>query len=167
MDKNHMILRQSNKHCILYAAAMILDEEPVVLAKELNFIGDKELWPSSKPPANLRGYHESEVISVALKRGVALVHFASQPFLRGRTVVPLMLDSIEVQERFMAAITGRRAIICGAPSEVTHAVAWDGGQIYDPAAGAPYSLDSFRWPIKFAMVAYQIESNQKINLKKT
>ncbi len=150
-----MILRRSNKQCLLYAAAMILDEEPIDLADEMDFVGDKIMWPDATPPANLRGYHDSEIIDTALRRNVALVHYTPNPYLRGDTTIQLY-EYKKQTARFLAALKDRKAILRGNPTAVSHAVAWDGSKIFDPSSNVPYRLGEARWPIQYALIAFQI-----------
>jgi|TARA_R110000824_G_scaffold44833_4_gene130190 hypothetical protein len=134
---------------------MILDEKPIDLADEMDFIGDKIMWPSATPPANLRGYHDSEIIDIALRRGVALVHYTPNPYLRGDTMIQLY-EYKKQMVRFLSVLSDRRAILRGNPTAVSHAVAWDGSKIFDPSRNVPCRMSEISWSIQYALIAFPI-----------
>ena len=153
-----MKLHRSKKHCLLCAAAMVLDVHPYELEEAFEFVGDKVAWPESPFPNNLRGYHESEIIATAISMGVALVRYMPNPCIKGATVIPIYTED---QQRtiFTSLMTGRRAIIILRVSDgATHAVAWDGEWVHDPARATPYRMEKLRHQPLYVLLAFKINN---------
>lgn len=126
--------------CLLYAAAMVLDEDPKVLIKEIGHNGLDIWWPELKDSSRYRGFHIQEIIDLCLTRQKCLVPIdifgrsAPSGHPQGWKLVP----GID-KERFENHIDGAIGILIGE----THSAAWNGYEVYDPN-GVIYSIDSFQ-----------------------
>lgn len=125
---------------------MLLDEAPSVLCNEMGHNG-QEIWWKIPGPEGFRGHHIQEIQDCFLRRGKALAKIDLYPRSAPSTVPQayrLVWTMQEAEERFEGIITNRPAILIGqAPfTQVGHAVAWDGKQVYDPN-GRVYEIDQF------------------------
>ena len=145
------LLKQLTPSCVLYSAAMMLNEEPENLAKEIGHDGMERWWPDLPSPSCFRGVSVQEIQDVCFARGLGLVHIHAFPCI-APIVAPLedkpLFDMGRATERFLKMVHGKVGMFLGqAPSGVLHAVAWDGHKCFDPN-GRMYGLSDF--PVKEA-----------------
>jgi len=125
-------LRQVGDSCLLYSAAMLLDETPARLIKELGHDGKRQPWEGNTTMMN---YHIEEIVDIALKRGLALIEISARPANRNVDNAPgiLVWSPEKSDARFLDYITTYPSIIiCYTPQGGKHAVACDMEKIYDP-----------------------------------
>ncbi len=125
------LLKMRGNDCLLYSAAMILDEDPRTLEKEIGHDGSAIWWPQVKLPYSHRGYHIQEIIDCCIKRGFGLVPIEAHPCSASYlapTDIKILSPPDQAMERFQRLIANRRGILLGK----RHACAWDGSQVYDP-----------------------------------
>lgn len=139
------MLKMLTHSCVLYSAAMLLNEEPQNLAKEIGHDGLAVRWPEQTGAARLQGISMQEIQDVCIGRGFGLVKIDALPYAtpaEGIEAKPVY-SLEEAQARFNKIITDRRGILIGqTASGMMHAVAWDGHQCYDPV-GRVYPTPSF------------------------
>ena len=119
-------LKKDHKsHCLLYSFAMVTDIDPDVFIKELGVTGTEKVFSGSEPLC-CRSFHIVELVVVAYKYGVYMLHI---PQLLGLTnqdgTENIIFQSPEID------ITGKRAVICTR----VHAYAWDGSRLINPDTG--------------------------------
>lgn len=130
------LLKQVSNDCLLYAAAMLLDEEPIRLAAEIGHDGKEKLWPELAVPRCYRGYHIEEIIDCFIRRGKTLtpIHpeLISSPYDDGKKAASI-LKYEEAQARFNTYMGNFDAILI-VQTNFGHAVAWNHaeGLVYDP-----------------------------------
>lgn len=133
------LLRMKTGHrCFIYSAAMLLDETPETLMKELGHDGMIIAWPDLQSPKCFRGVHIQEVQDLCLRRGklLAAVEIAPRIGYDSHHWTRIYNDDRETP-RFLGAISGRPGLITGvyqntALPQDNHCVAWDGERIFDP-----------------------------------
>lgn len=131
------LLKQKGHKCVLYAAAMVLDETAELLEFEIGHDGQKVIYPDLPEPACLRGFHMQEILDCFVRRGYGLMFVELMPRSgpQGRPdLYHTIFDEDKAQNRFLELINGRTAILIGANPETggNHAYAWDGHKVYDP-----------------------------------
>jgi len=123
------LLKMSGHDCLLYSAAMILDESPDTLEKEIGHDGKEVWWPEVADPFCRRGIHIQEILDLCIKRGYVLYPVELMPASAARGCSPkAILQETAAILRFKRIINGQKGILITA----THAVAWDGQIIFDP-----------------------------------
>jgi len=143
---------QKGPHCLLYAAATVLDVPPDVLRTEIGYSGNEEWWPEAKFPANIRSFHIQEINECFIRRGMILSLIERFP----RTA-PAGMESAwklinkqeELNKRFFEHLNRGTGILIGPkPSGMKHAVAWDGEKIYDTTPPEGKIVDLNNCPIE-------------------
>lgn len=139
------LLKQKGNRCVLYAVAMLLEEDPVTLIKEIGHDGTDVRFPSLEPPRCYRGIHIQEVIDCCIRRGYGLTPIEPLPRSCPQGTShhwELIYDAPE--SRFAAAVEGRKGLILGkAENGGNHAFAWDGKMVYDPNGAKKQLTDIF------------------------
>lgn len=134
-------LKQKGNQCMVTSLAMILDEDPEDLLKEIGHDGMKEAWPELLGNFRCVGHHPDEFQDVCFKRGLALAMIELNPMsapsahCAPHCVYP---EGTQREQRFRFLIKGRRAILA---FRSAHAMAWDGHKVHDPAVGKVYDLE--------------------------
>lgn len=128
---------QKGPHCLLYAAATILDMPPDALRTEIGYSGNEEWWPEAKFPASIRSFHIQEINDCFMKRGLSLSLIERFPRMApaGLENQWKLMDAEEkLEERFQKCLQqNMKAILLGLkPSGLRHAVAFENGIVYDP-----------------------------------
>lgn len=131
--------------CLLYSAAMILEETPSTLKNEIGHSGLKIWWKFERGNMRYRGHHIQEIINCCIKRNRGLMpidylpNMSPRPGIKGR----LIEDSNYLLRRFKNITKNKRGILIGkSKSGINHACAWDGKKVYDPN-GQIYDIDDF------------------------
>lgn len=132
--------------CLLYSAAMVLDEKPHVLESEIGHDGQEHWWRLPGPSAK-RGHHIQELQDCAIARGKGFVRVELFPRSAPEHMDQawrLIFDQETAQRRFKNHVKGRRGILIGRGpySDLGHACAWTGKDVYDPN-GLSYPLENF------------------------
>jgi len=150
-----LLNQRSKPQCMLYAGAMLLDEDPETLISEIGHDGLERVWKDLHMPACLRGFHIQELLDCCMRRGLGLmlVELLPRSGAQGSTLWRKVFPTDNMaQTRFSAAIQGRPGIFVGkAASGGNHAVAWDGENIYDPN-GRIYGVDEFHFKEAWLLV---------------
>lgn len=141
------LLKQPNDSCLLYSAAMVLDELPKRLIREIGHDGQTVWWPKLSKSFQIRSFNIQEIIDCFIRRGLGLMPIYLYPCNVppvGMAQPKMVWDAHECDARFMNRIENVEAIITGQriTSQVPHAVAWDGKKIYDPM-GKIYGIEDF------------------------
>lgn len=129
------LLKSHSGLCLLYSAAMLLDEEPDILAKEIGWNGKEIWWPNLAGVKRHRTHHIQEIIDCCLSRGFGLTKIELLPTISpGIPSKPRMIFTGEkALNRLVAALENQKAILVGqTEGGITHAWAWDGKKVYDP-----------------------------------
>ncbi len=139
------ILKSHSGLCLLYSAAMLLDERPETLAKEIGWSGREIWWPNLAGTRRHRTHHIQEMIDCCLRRGFGLMKIELLSTITpGIPSKPRMIYNGEkALTRFLLAIENQKGILVGeTEGGIMHACAWDGKKIYDPR-GMIRDLDEF------------------------
>ena len=141
------LLKQPNDSCLLYAAAMVLDEPPEKLIREIGHDGQSVWWAELSKSFQIRSFNIQEIIDCFIHRGLGLmpIHLYPCNVPPVGMVKPRMVwDAKKCDARFINLIENVEAIITGQRKDslVSHAVAWDGKKVYDPM-GMIYEIDKF------------------------
>ena len=141
------LLKQHSDSCLLYAAAMVLDEPPEILIREIGHDGQEIWWPELSKSFQKRSFNIQEIIDCFIHRGFGLMPIHIYPCNVppvGMVQPKMVWDQSKCEKRFLNLIDGQEGIITGQRegSLVPHAVAWDGHKIYDPM-GMIYEIDKF------------------------
>jgi hypothetical protein len=121
--------------CLIYSAAMVMNEDPQRLIEEIGHDGMDIWWPQLKSPMCYRGHSISEVIDVSLTRGYRPVRVVAMPY---QSPSPSMghlakLTYPDYEQRFIRLLDDQAAILIGmTPENLGHAWAWDGHHVFDP-----------------------------------
>lgn len=149
------LLKMQTPSCTLYSAAMLLDEEPENLIKELGHDGLEVWWPDQHGPGKYRGVHIQEIQDICASRGFALSLIEAYPMSipnEGASPKPVFKMG-EASERLVKALHNRLALLIGqGAGRYMHACAWDGKRVFDPQ-GRTYELDNFRIREAWILVA--------------
>lgn len=123
------LLKMAGHDCLLYSAAMVLDESPAILEKEIGHDGSEVWWPEKPQPFCRRGIHIQEILDCFIRRGKGLIPVDLMPASAPVGGKPKAIWDVEKAIiRFKTYISGREAILITA----SHAIAWDGSKVFDP-----------------------------------
>jgi len=139
------LLTQVGDNCLVYAAAMILDENPDTLIEEIGHDGQEIWWPERTGVTRKRGIHIQEIIDCVHARGKALMPIDLFPCCAPDIdAEPKEIwDRGHCMSRFKNMIAFRRGILIGlSESGAGHACAWDGQTVFDPR-GFTCKLEDF------------------------
>lgn len=147
---------QKGNFCLLYATAMLLDETPERLIKDLGHNGKRQPWLPNDPIEI--NFNIQEIVDLALRRGIALVEIDACPAnanIDGQPGIPIW-EKEKWVARFMQYITSYKSLIrCRYHNRHRdHIVACDGEMIYDPI-GRILDFDTFfqKYVVECAYVA--------------
>ena len=131
------LLKQNGHKCVLYSAAMVLEENPITLQNEIGHDGQEVIYPDLSEPACLKGFHIQEILHCFLNRGkgLMLVELMPRSGPQGRSDLwHTIFDEDKAIDRFYKLIDGKKAILIGKNPETggNHAYAWDGEKVFDP-----------------------------------
>ena len=135
---------QVGNTCIIASLAMVWTVKFEDVIRLLGHDGLEPTFPESKYPE--RGIHSQEIMDTAYKAGFAMVIIQAAPVhgpqdgKGSRT-----LDTQKLMDyRFNKYLENRNSVLIGENIKgVSHAVAYDGKQVLDPAIPVPYELDKF------------------------
>lgn len=118
------LIKMKKPQCMIYATAMLIDEKPSKIIKELGHDGSK-------------GVHIQEILHILAQRGLYLSPVEPLAILDGRRVYSL--DPIRVYDYLKI----HDALLIG--NKPRHAVAWDSrsNKCYDPN-GLIYDINKFQ-----------------------
>lgn len=153
----YVMPREVKTGCLLYAFAMVLEEEPSRLISEIGHDGMDCIWPELKEPFCYKGFHIQELIDCAIRRGKSVTNIDGLPaslpppnaylHLRVHNIAPHMVfEHQEAKERFKRHIDERIGVLYGRIANgTTHAWAWDGLSAHDPRSGqGTFRLDDLK-----------------------
>ena len=135
--------------CLLVAFAMAIDESYQDLINEIGHDGSEKIWPEVNEPYCRRAFHPQELIDCCFSRGFTVIEIEKYPKLR-----PMYFDFLKIHtvfnndkatSRYHKYIQTFPGVLIG-PS---HAVAWDGLQLYDPKG---YTIPSFDSHLFFGII---------------
>jgi hypothetical protein len=131
------LLKQSKPQCLLYAFAMILDEDPEILVQEIGHDGLEIINPLASGARKFRGHHHQELIDCCMRRGKTVTCIEVMPQLYDFGIIFTEAEAHERLQIFMNHFSG---VLIG---EI-HALAWDHKEqrTYDPN-GVIRSVDDF------------------------
>jgi hypothetical protein len=126
--------------CVLYSAAMLLDMHPLELENKLGNSGLEVVFPKATGRRRLRSHHIQEIIWIASLQGKGFVPYYREVALeQGDELLVIPEGTRWIKS---ALKTRLPAMLCTS----SHAMAWDGKQIYDPMRGikeiTPELIDS-------------------------
>jgi len=143
--------------CLLYSAAMLLNEPASFLVEELGHDGMEVWWPELDDHRKFRGHSMQEMIDIFLKRGFTLTPIQSFPMQSPGSCIEARPTFEEYAERFYKHIAKKRAILIGRTQRGNgHAWAWDGYQVFDPRGSMPNIHDL---AVSEAWVMHSIKSD--------
>lgn len=126
------LITQPNDQCLLYAAAMLLNEDPEKLKEEIGHDGMEIWWPDVLGKYCFRNFHIQEIQDCCLSRGFGLVLIEKNPCSKTLTKpvdIKIIHSLEEAAKRFYKSIKNNPGLLI----TLQHACAWDGqGKIYDP-----------------------------------
>lgn len=126
--------------CLIYSIAMVLDKDPEEVIEGLGTDGLDVIWPELPLPLCLRGVHIQEMVDYCLDNGHAVVEITGLPTIQPHGHPEC--DELSVFEapegRLEQRLVGNKAIL----TSYTHACAWDGSMVHDPAGGI-YDIELF------------------------
>ena len=148
---------QKGAHCLLYAAATILDVAPDLLRSEIGYSGNEVWWPEAKFPANLRSFHIQEINECFMSRGMALSLRERYPRYAPDGLEhqwKLINDREVLDEKLNACLQQvRTAILIGVkPSGTRHALVWHDNLIYDPTPPNGNICELEKLPYDFGII---------------
>ena len=126
-----------NNTCLLTAFAMAMDVDQTLLLEHIGTDPNEILWPELLEPQCFRGHHIQEMMTAAFTLGFTITEVQVRPCFAqiGTTkIVPLLIgDGLNRMRHYLRATQGVIRLR-------THAVAWDGEMVYDPA-GTMYRIE--------------------------
>ncbi len=127
-------LVMNKPQCLLYSAAMILNEHPVDLIKEIGHDGMEIWWPEFHDHRQFRSHSMQEMIDIFLSRGKTLTPIQTFPMQSPLNMPEKAKPTFEeYAARFYAHVARKKAILIGKTScGKGHAWAWDGYHAHDP-----------------------------------
>lgn len=137
------LLTQTKPQCLLYSLAMLLDETPEAIIKELGHDGMDVWWPEYDDQRRYRSHTMQEAQDVCITRGKALACIQACPTQApdGRADIAKMTYE-DNESRFLSILYCRPGMLIGESKGGGHACAWDGWNVYDPN-GSIYDLNDF------------------------
>lgn len=137
------LLTMDKPLCLLYSAAMVLDEEPEALISEIGHDGMEIWWPEFKDDRQYRAHNISEIIDCCFRRNKALMPIQGQPLQAPPGGEPRPTYDFPIK-RFLDYLFNRRAIMIGQTALGNgHAWAWDGTHHYDPRGEVSADFSGF------------------------
>lgn len=145
--KIYVMPKEMKAGCLLYAWAMILEEEPKILIGEIGHDGMACIWPDLKEPYCYQGFHIQELIDCAIRRGKSVTNIDGLPaslpppnaylHLKAHNIGPHMVfEHAVAKQRFKQHVDERIGVLYGRVANgTTHAWAWDGLTAHDPRSG--------------------------------
>jgi len=125
-------LKQTKPQCLLFAFAMVLEEEPQTLINEIGHDGLDVWWPEASGAFRHRGFHIQELVDCSVKRHYAAICIDSYPGLCN----PSGDGGEAIYSRDQAEMRMQTYLnkFDGVIVTESHAVAWDHteGACYDP-----------------------------------
>lgn len=142
------LLKMNNHQCVLYSAAMLLDESPEVLVSEIGHDGLQIVHKDAPPPYNIKGITIQEILDCCVRRGLGLITYQAQP----NTIcqwgsVPVYTNRQTKIKRLVEAMDCHPGLI----QNHNHTMAWDGERVYDPN-GRIYEIESVQIKSFFRLV---------------
>ena len=137
------LIKQQGYTCVIASLAMVWKLEYDAVVKLIGHDGQKKVFMESDRPQV--GIHSQEVLDAAMKRGYAMVVIQYYPVQgpqdgKGSKVV---WTNDECYTRLRDYLINKHSVLIGMNKYGrTHAVAFDGLQVYDPDAGI-YSIADF------------------------
>jgi hypothetical protein len=130
--------RQPNRwSCLPTAFAMALDIPVKEFLHRVGHDGSRIAFPTESEPACRRGFHVQECIDVAVRLGYGVTPIELFPrHAPSLTVPPITItfgNELSNERRFARFIDAGRGVITGLSRNHGHAVAYERGDIYDPA----------------------------------
>ena len=140
------LLKQKDRgQCLITAHAMCMGISVDSVIAGIGHDGMERIHPTLEEPFCFRGFHEQEIIDHAFELGTWVIKIEALPGAisggeQEELYVVKFKDSNE-DRIFRYLNNSERTIILGRSTrtDVWHAVAWDGKQIYDPN-GKVYSI---------------------------
>lgn len=134
------LLKMNKPQCLLYSTAMVLNETPENLIKEIGHDGLDKWWPELKEPFCYRSFHPQEILDCFMRRGFGFLVVESDPHIGPDLGSP---RRVPVDPQRMKEFLNLPGILIGtAFGSNPHAAAWDGKMVFDPG-GMTYNLKDF------------------------
>lgn len=142
------LLKMNQPQCLLYSAAMLLDEEPDRLIHEIGHDGMEIRWPELKPPGCYRSHHIQEIMDCFIRRGYVLVPIEREPVQAPCDGVPICYayEHDVARDRFKGYFA-RPAIVIGKFKGTPHAWAFDGKYTFYDPNGFTTNRNDYRYEI--------------------
>lgn len=125
--------------CLLVAFAIAINEPYEDLIKEIGHDGSRKIWSHLPEPYCRQSFHPQELIDCCFNRNIHILEIEKYPCLKPIYFNPDMFYVFDDQKslsRFNKYIQTFPGVLIGS----THAVAWDGLQLYDPKG---YTIPNF------------------------
>lgn len=160
-----MIPNPNNWSCVLAAFAMAMEVTTEELVKGIGHDGSQVAFPGLGTPNRLRGFHTQELIVEAIRHGFSAtplervpVIASPMPDIRG----PIPIPSTERDGLFGRLVFNERGVLTGVNDRrIGHAVAFDRGQVFDPAGPTgriyPFSFENCERRNFYAQCAWVVK----------
>ena len=152
------LIKQPSGSCLITSAAMVLNTDIKSLTDMIGHDGSAIVLPLLPEPARRRGHHLQEIIDCALKLGYTVTPIEALPWSTpdGKSEYPIDFQ-INHNERLSNYMQNSIGILTGLGRQWRHAMAWDGGRVYDPH-GDIYSFCDCRIIIDCFWMFHKIKS---------
>lgn len=134
--------------CLLVAFAMAIDEPFQTLINEIGHDGSEKIWLNLPEPYCRRSFHPQEIIDCCFKRNILVTEIERYPISRPggheHATPYFIFDQIPREQRFNSYVQTFSGVLL----DSSHAVAWDGMQLFDPKG---YIINKFEPKIFFGV----------------
>jgi hypothetical protein len=125
--------------CLPTAFAMCLDIVPQDVVDKIGHDGQEVINPDKDEPECFRGFHTQELIDACVMLGHWVTQIQCCP---GHDTGPIwQVDKVQSRTEMYLMLPHRMVITGYGKSNVGHAVAYQGGKIYDPV-GKVYGIEA-------------------------
>ncbi len=129
------------KHtCLVTAFAMVLGTDAQNMIDSIGSDPHQVLWPQHQEPQCFRGHHIQEMIDYAMCLGYSVTEIQAAP--RFGTLGCTETFEVWDEATMMRRIQNKVSEYAGVITSPTHAVAWDGHNVFDPC-GKIYPIEDY------------------------
>lgn len=140
--------RQPNRwSCVPTAFAMVINMDVAEMLDRIGHDGSEILYPDLEEPSCRRSFHPQECLQVLDSCGYAATPLEALPILQMDATHWIELDR---RKDFVNHLATADGVFIGEGRKLRHAVAWIGGEVYDPSGIftlSEFSAQTF-WKIK-------------------
>ena len=115
-----LIRQKGDYDCVLCSVAMCMNVEPEDIRPHIKHDPEQVLWPTRGHPNHHRGIQLEDLLPIIYK-----FRYCCMPFFRA-----IEVNGTELKIEGAIPISGNVGILMF--SDISHVVAWNGYQVYDP-----------------------------------